>query len=132
MVFHASNFESPDLKSARDSSHVGPELSLNIRRDDLAPFLGGEDAVVKRRAIGVRHTHTILSQVFFVLAGCSFFPPLQGGSIRWNCIPQGFTLGYSLGLPSGAIEGHGSIRWNWIPRVPPWAILSASLRETRA
>ena len=56
MVVHASNFEGLDFKSARDSSHVGPKPSLNIRRDDLAPFLGGEDAMIERGTIGVRHT----------------------------------------------------------------------------
>jgi len=56
MVVHASNFEGLDFKSARDSSHVGPKPSLNIQRDDLAPLLGGEDAMIERGTIGVRHT----------------------------------------------------------------------------
>ena len=86
MVIHASNFESLDFKFARDSSHVGPKPSLNIRRNDLAPLLGGEDAMIERGTVGVRHTHPIVQQIFGGQSSFRFAPP--GRRVQWECVPR--------------------------------------------
>ncbi len=41
------------LVLVRDAAHIGPKTRLNIRYDCLAPLLGGEDAMIERRAISV-------------------------------------------------------------------------------
>jgi len=100
MVVHASNFEGLDFKSARDASHVGPKPPLNIWRDDLAPLLGREDAMVERGTIGVRHTPPSYSR----------FSPRA---------PE---------IPSVRRRG-GWVQCTCVSRVSPWAILLSSLRE---
>jgi hypothetical protein len=88
---------------------------LDIRRDDLAPFLGGEDAMIERRTIGMRHTHIILPQ------GCC----RRGREERYSMI-----IPARRPLPS-ALTGR-RIRLNHDPRVSPWAIVLPSLREAAA
>jgi len=100
MVVHATNFEGLYLESACDPSHVSPKSPLDLRRDDLAPFLGGENAMIERGTIGVRHTPPCYSRFSPQAPELPSFRPDGADGFNGNAAP-GFHPGLLSFLPYG-------------------------------